>query len=53
MKREGRLNIGLSYYQEECWLVAIKLHGSSIMVKSLLSRGQKAELLNEYHKRSQ
>ena len=45
--RRGTLNIGLSYYQEEQWIVAIKQHGKAIMDKSLLSQEQKAILAAE------
>lgn len=45
--RQGTLNIGLSYYQEEQWIVAIKKHGKAIMNKSLLSHDQKAILASE------
>ena len=37
---ESRLGIGLSYYQEEQWLSAIKKHGVGILGKSLLSYEQ-------------
>jgi len=43
-KRQGELNIGLSYYQEAEWLSAIKHYGKSIMDKSLLSKEQKEAL---------
>lgn len=45
--RQGQLNIGLTYYQECQWLVAIKRHGTDIMSKSLLSLSQKAILAQE------
>ncbi len=43
--KQGNFNIGLTYYQECQWLSAIKLHGTSIMDKSLLSRTQKDTLI--------
>ena len=39
--KQGNLNIGLTYYQEEQWLSAIKKYSVSIMDKSLLSIEQK------------
>jgi hypothetical protein len=43
--KTGRLNIGLSFYQECQWLSAIKEYGSVIMNRSLLSIDQKTVLL--------
>ena len=45
--KAGNLNIGLSYYQEEQWISAIKKHGKVIMNNSLLSQEQKAILASE------
>ena len=45
--RQGALNIGLNYYQEEQWISAIKKHGKGIMDKSLLSHEQKSILASE------
>jgi hypothetical protein len=50
--REGKLDIGLDYYQEEQWLSALRLYGTTIMDKSLLSAGQKEELIKESDKRA-
>lgn len=44
-KRDGELNIGLSYYQERQWMSAIKQYGQSILEKSLLSKEQKDILI--------
>jgi hypothetical protein len=44
MKREGENGTGLSYYQDEQWLSAIKKYGENIMNKSLLSTEQKLRL---------
>lgn len=49
---ENKLNIGLTYYQEEQWLSAIKKYGKEIMDKSLLSHEQKAILSSEQIARS-
>ena len=49
---EANLDIGLSYYQEEQWIVAIQKYGRSIMDKSLLSHWQKAILASEQIARS-
>jgi hypothetical protein len=43
--KQGKLNIGLTYYQELEWLSAIKKYGESIMQKSLLSVEQKSALI--------
>jgi len=51
-KKEGKLDIGLDYYQEEQWLSALRLYGTTIMDKSLLSAGQKEELIKESDKRA-
>ena len=48
----GTLNIGLTYYQEEQWINAIKKYGRAIMDKSLLSQQQKAILASEQIARS-
>ena len=50
--RQGTLNCGLSYYQEEQWLSALKRHGYNIMDKSLLSTEQKEILFNEHRERN-
>ena len=44
MKREGENGTGLSYYEDEQWLSAIKKYGENIMNKSLLSTEQKLRL---------
>lgn len=49
---KDKLGIGLSYYQEEQWLSAIKRQGKEIMTKSLLSHEQKAILSSEAIARS-
>ena len=46
-KRTGKLDIGLSYYQEEQWISAIKHYGREIMDRSLLSFEQKSYLSAE------
>ena len=51
-KKEGKLDIGLDYYQEEQWLSALRLYSTTIMDKSLLSAGQKEELIKESDKRA-
>jgi hypothetical protein len=52
-KKDGKLDIGLSYYQEESFLSAIKLYSPSVMDRSLLSIGQKDELIKESIRRKQ
>ena len=42
--RQGELNIGLNYYQEQQWIQAIRRYGKSILDKSLLSIDQKTML---------
>ena len=43
----NNLKIGLSYYEEERWIAAIKKYGKSIMDKSQLSPVQKSILASE------
>jgi hypothetical protein len=46
MENIGRLNIGLTYFQECQWIDHIRQYGISILNKSLLTKDQKNALIN-------
>jgi hypothetical protein len=46
MDNNGKLGIGLTYFQECQWLGHIRQYGISILNKSLLTTTQKEALIN-------